>query len=392
MWNTGHVGHYLGGFFAEMHSVWGAAGYAQVGPYAAITARLAGQFGAWGRWVGFLLGEGARSGWWPSQMYGRGTMRPKLGLYIDGTSPATDQVTELGDGLQEQWLGGCAAVFPVKLYPRYALRVRFTLLNINVDGTHNVQVQVQHNGPGVDGDSTFQTSWISNTKEWPCASCGFSVFSGNDNTVEFNSLSVWPISYGDCVVEPEPQEHEVLEKAWIFTLDGHTFYVLNRVEGKTLVYDMTTGQWQRWFTGYRPFRNMFRGIMWKGRVIAADRLNAKVWELDPYSELDEEITDIQRAVSGFLAIRGKERYRQGSMRVTASVGFPNLAGSQLQMRFSDDGGNTWVGPFNIEIEDGELNQEIKYRSLGAMRAPGRIWEFYDVGGLLRIDGVDSTHE
>lgn len=189
-----------------------------------------------------------------------------------------------------------------------------------------------------------------------------------------------------------PTVETPLEKAWAFTLDGHVFYVLNTVEDDTIVCDLTTGQWHHWKTGEHSFWNMFRGVMWKGRILAADVSAGKIWELDPSSSLDEGTTEIERAVTGFQAIRGRNSYRQGSLRLTASVGAPSADPATVQMRFSDDGGNTWSGYYTVTLVAGDFDQPIEWRSLGRLRAPGRIWEITDEGGLVNIEGLDSNVE
>jgi len=181
--------------------------------------------------------------------------------------------------------------------------------------------------------------------------------------------------------------------SWAFVLDGHVFYVLSDVSGRTLVCDLTTGQWHHWFTGEVPgLWNMYRGTMWRGRAVAADAVTAEVWEVDPLSTLDEGTGLIHRAVTGFHAIRGRGSFRQGSLRLAASVGDPDVEGAELRLRFSDDEGQTWGTTYAVALQPDAYSQPISFRGLGRMHAPGRIWELTDAGGLVRIDGVDSDME
>lgn len=181
--------------------------------------------------------------------------------------------------------------------------------------------------------------------------------------------------------------------SWAFVLDGHVFYVLTDISGRTLVCDLTTGQWHHWFTGEVPaLWNMQRGIMWKGRAIAADSVAARIWEVDPTTTLDEGAQPIHRAVTGFMPVRGRDSYRQGSFRLAASVGDPDVVGAELRMRFSDDEGVTWGRTYAVVLRSDAYSQPISFRGLGRMRAPGRIWEITDAGGLVRIDGIDSDME
>ena len=182
-----------------------------------------------------------------------------------------------------------------------------------------------------------------------------------------------------------------LEQGWAFTYDGHVFYVLNSVLEQSLVYDLTTGQWYGWVTSGEIAWNMHRGTTWRGRVLGADAFSPLVWEMDAESPLDEGAVPIERVVTGFQAVRGAASVRQGSLRLTARRDDPE--GSALvRMRFSDDGGRTWSRYHDVSLEPGNGRSRIEFRSLGRMRAPGRLWEFSDAGGLVRIDGVDSDVE
>lgn len=187
------------------------------------------------------------------------------------------------------------------------------------------------------------------------------------------------------------------DTAWAFTLDGHIFYVLNFAEQPALIYDATTEQWHRWYGAQiiegaaEPFWNMFRGIVWNGRVLACGLNDSKVWELDPHSFLDEETDPIERKVTGFLPHRGSASARNGAIRVTARK---EVASEEavISMRFSDDNGKTWSTPREVTLAPNSYAQNIEFRSLGRLRAPGRIWEISDTGGFVRIDGADADIE
>lgn len=185
-----------------------------------------------------------------------------------------------------------------------------------------------------------------------------------------------------------PRNTTVERRAWIFSLHGHVFYVLQTFD-QTLICDLTTGQWAKWVTAGHQRWNMYRGVTWRGRIIAAGSAGPEVWEVDPKEPLDEGLHPIRRVVTGFLPVRGDHSYRQGELRLNASVGQPVAEGVDLEMRFSDDGGHTWVGPFSIRLLQGVYSQELSFRSLGRLQVPGRIWEITDAGGLMRIDDADS---
>lgn len=188
-----------------------------------------------------------------------------------------------------------------------------------------------------------------------------------------------------------------LERAWAFTLDGHIFYVLNSIHEAALVYDISTRQWGRWLGyetlegGVEPFWNMFRGIVWKGRVLACGMGDNKVWEMDPHSMLDEGQHPIRRVVTGFLPLRGSASARQGALRVTARKE-DATQDATIAMRFSDDNGKTWSAERTVALAANAYAQNIEFRSLGRIRAPGRLWEISDTGGFVRIEGADADLE
>src|ERR1700761_7246620 len=80
------------------------------------------------------------------------------------------------------------------------------------------------------------------------------------------------VVYGTGVPE------ESRTRAWTFTLDGHTFYVLDLGPEGTFLYDVVTQQWCEFITdGYGGW-NMKAGTMWQeGRIIACDSLYDFAW-------------------------------------------------------------------------------------------------------------------
>lgn len=181
--------------------------------------------------------------------------------------------------------------------------------------------------------------------------------------------------------------------AWAFVLDGHIFYVLTSVDGITLVCDMRTEQWHHWYSGIVPAEwNAYRGTMWKGRVLAADAELGKVWEIDANADMDEGVSQIQRVVTGFQAMRGKASVRLGSFRLTATVGEPSMVGAAVELRYSDNEGETWSVTHSRTLGVGDFDQPLRFRSLGRLRAPGRIWEIADRGGVVTIEGADADME
>lgn len=181
----------------------------------------------------------------------------------------------------------------------------------------------------------------------------------------------------------------IRSRAWTFDFDGHSFYVLNLGEEGTWVYNPTTGEWAEFETNGYGMWNMVRGTNWNGRVVAGDVLYPFVWELDPSKVVDEDWRPVEHVATGGIPSRTRTASLQDSLRVSASVGLVGEDGATMRLRFSDDNGQTWSDYYDITLVAADYDQEIAWRSLGSIRAPGRVFEISDVGGLIRIDGCDA---
>lgn len=180
--------------------------------------------------------------------------------------------------------------------------------------------------------------------------------------------------------------------AWAFTLDGHLFYVLDLGNEGTFVYDHLSGQWAQFRTEGFIGWNMRVGTTWQqpNRVVAGDTQYGEVWELSPDDLLDEEFRPIEHIVTGGISTRSRTYLSVDSLRITGSIGAvqDDENGILTKMKFSDDAGHTWSDDYEVTINADEWDREIAYRSLGSFMAPGRVFSFSDLGGMLRIDGAD----
>lgn len=186
--------------------------------------------------------------------------------------------------------------------------------------------------------------------------------------------------------------------AWTFTLDGHVFYCLDLGEQGTFVYDQTTQEWAEFQTQGNASWNMHNGTMWNNqgvpRVVAGDANGSNVWELDPTALFDEGFRDIEHACSGGIVLRSRVFIAMASLRVACSSGIldDTTGAALMQLNYSDDGGQTYQGPFTVNLQTGSSpdgQQDVKFDSLGSFMAPGRVIQISDVGGVVRIDGVDA---
>lgn len=180
-------------------------------------------------------------------------------------------------------------------------------------------------------------------------------------------------------------------RAWSFVLDGHTFYVLQLGAQGTWCYDTTTKQWAEFDTdGYGQW-NMLNGCMWGDRIVAGDSLNGFVWELVPSALKDDGWKDIDHAVTGAVAATGRNFIGCDYLSVNASIGLiDEVLGATVNLRYSDDNGQTWSDYISVAIVEGDTTQNIGFDALGSFASPGRIFEISDVGGLIRIDGCEMN--
>ena len=187
-------------------------------------------------------------------------------------------------------------------------------------------------------------------------------------------------------------------RTWEFTLDGHTFYVLTLGEQGTFVYDFSTRQWAQWITGGLNTWNMEIGTTWKGVVVAADQSNPIIWQLTPSSFIDDGFKTMKRVVTGGLFVRQRQVVPNYAFRITASVGSPEFATTipatvpEVALEFSDDQGKTFTGAGALTLVMDDQEQELAWMSLGAIKAPLRVFRVTDIGGIASIYGADAEVE
>lgn len=195
-------------------------------------------------------------------------------------------------------------------------------------------------------------------------------------------------------------------RAWTFSLDGHDFYVLRLGEESTLVYDLTTENWHVWDSETTPTWRLQAGGNWISmaranylggaatNVIAGDDTFGLLWTLDPSSGLDDSPAEgeppipFTRVISGGFPARMRQSVRNNALFVTINTGDPAFTPATIELRTSDDNGKTFQSQGTVDVPAGEFSYEVMWRSLGLIRAPGRLFEFVDTGATVRIDGVD----
>ena len=193
----------------------------------------------------------------------------------------------------------------------------------------------------------------------------------------------------------EPSVEQSL--AWTFTMDGHTFYVLDLGNEGTFLYDIDSQNWCKYQTDGFPIWNLRNGTNWNtgaNRVVGGDWSGPYLWELDPDNLFDDDFRDVTHAATAGLVLRSRVYHSMAELRIAASAGLlDDTTGSAfIQLTYSDDDGQTYSAPVVVQLIAGTTpdgQQDIRFSSLGSFMAPGRVLQIADVGGVLRLDGVDA---
>lgn len=195
-------------------------------------------------------------------------------------------------------------------------------------------------------------------------------------------------------------------RSWWFSQDGHDFYVLRLGDVRTLVYDLSTDKWMEWADPDHDYWRPQCGLNWGGmgnvsfisgatsNAICGDDNFGLLWVIEPERGYDEAPRDdlpdagYTRTILGGMPMRMRETIKVGAAYVTMDLGNPQISGAGMTLRTSDDYGKTWTSHGTITVEPGNYDQEFVWRSIGLVKAPGRIFEISDNGATIRIDGLE----
>lgn len=194
--------------------------------------------------------------------------------------------------------------------------------------------------------------------------------------------------------------------AWGYTMDGHDMYVLKLgTDGKTLVYDISTGQWAWWSSGETLRWRASCGMNWASsgqlpqqygsNVVVGDDSAGILWILNPLKGLDDTLIDntdeatFPRVATGQMITRDRNFLQVFSVNLTASLGDPSLTDNTVTLEYSDDQGHSYVTADEPQVAySSNYDQDFMWLSLGLVRSPGRIFRITDNGAFARIDGLD----
>lgn len=196
-------------------------------------------------------------------------------------------------------------------------------------------------------------------------------------------------------------------RAWWFELDAHEFYCLNLgANGKTLVYDLTTDTWSWWATGDLNYWRAAIGTSWTqsgkisydygSSIVVGDDTAGILWVLNPLQGYDEPanaidrqagtISTFTRRATGQVLTHGRITIPCFQTYLVSDVGEPAYPGANVTLSYSDDGGKSFVTASEpIVAEAGNYYQEFVWRSIGLVRAPGRLFRITDDGAFAQIN-------
>jgi len=195
-------------------------------------------------------------------------------------------------------------------------------------------------------------------------------------------------------------------RCWGFSLDGHDFYVLRLGDSGTMVYDLTTGKWSEWESPGRTNWRPHVGQNWVGcasidtdngetDVFAGDDATGTLWRLNTKIGRDERTRlqtppddKITKVVTGGIQMTGRNTLPCGALTIDLALGNPTQTGASIKMEISGDLGHTWLDCGSIPVTAGNYRTQIEWRSLGLIKAPGRLFKFTDDGATVRLGGAN----
>lgn len=200
---------------------------------------------------------------------------------------------------------------------------------------------------------------------------------GNDRTVYRASNE--PVRVSSHSVEQKLQETTNIGAVvgWTFTFEGHPLYGLNIPGQGTEVFDVSISEWAPWESFART---VFRGVTvvptLAGPIYFGDDTTNDLWQVTRGAYQDGGLP-LVRIASAFAPISsGNPRCNRLAVSCAKGVGSSLQSDPVVEMRYSDDDGQTWSIWWQGALgEQGQYGQRVYWNRLGRMRAPGRAFEF-----------------
>jgi hypothetical protein len=150
--------------------------------------------------------------------------------------------------------------------------------------------------------------------------------------------------------------------AFVYTDEGHSFYVLNFTSEKTFVYDMTSGLWHRRgsYSSSSGFniRQFAQGCSFlNGKYYVGSYQNGNIYEmsLDIFDEAGIKIK--REIVTNYISSEGRLlRHKRIELDMMKGVGVVDNNLPTIMMKFSDDGDNTFSN--ETETSPGKMGEYL----------------------------------
>lgn len=165
-------------------------------------------------------------------------------------------------------------------------------------------------------------------------------------------------------------------RAWFFRHNRHDFYVITDDSKFTVVYDLTTNTWVRWSSYERETFRGHLGIQVGSKTLSGDKELGKIWELGTEGFDEENEEPIVREIAGVVT-HAELPIPCYSVSCSVNAGWSPSYDKEpfLELRWSDDLGATWSEYLSVSLGNrGEYRSDVVFRSLGQIKAPGRVFE------------------
>lgn len=163
-------------------------------------------------------------------------------------------------------------------------------------------------------------------------------------------------------------------RCWYFRYNRHDFYIVN-TDQFGLAFDLNNQTWLRWDSNKRENWRAHLGSQVESQVVAGDSESNVLWELEEGLDDDGEL--VIRELSGFLphVSRPVPCY---DVYINLNMGWAPDYDTEpvLELRWSDDQGATYTNYIQTTLgSKGQYANQAIFRSLGRIRAPGRLFQF-----------------
>lgn len=219
-----------------------------------------------------------------------------------------------------------------------------------------------------------------------------SVFWLGEDGVVYRANGYQPVRISTRPIEQAIGNETLSEASAIaYQKGGHSFFVLTFPNGKTWIYDASSGAWHR--------RKSFGIERWRGNVyvfaygrhLIGDFQSGKLWELkdDVYTEGTDPLVSERKTQYLSDSVSNWHRMSELEIIFNTGVGLTTGQGSvpMVDLRYSDDGGNTFTNFRQASLgAKGQYGKRVRFHGLG--RAIQRVFHVR-VSDPVRRDLISS---